>query len=327
MDLEVTCACGRRLVVSEFAIGMTNPCPGCGQPLTVSLKNARPVGGDVTPSPSSAPPAPEIAPVSEFSAPHQPAVRQVSGNQCARCGRTFRGDWDRYRTSEGIVCHICSNQAVSKADQSITGFIEPVESIRIDAAAVEPIPPEQRVVILEGETPWYERLIPDEQFMHKVAIAGAVVVIALGLYYWLTMGFEVPSPDTAPSGDGAAQGELEASATAVATEAHGWALVAIGIFTKFVACYIGIFMYLTWANRTPNETLMANLIVILPVALGIALVSYVPFVGFIFVAMILFKLYDFEWFDLVRLPLSLLVGNIFGSFLYILLSGLLGLTL
>jgi hypothetical protein len=29
---------------------------------------------------------------------------------CIRCGKEFRGDWDRHETDDGVYCHLCANQ-------------------------------------------------------------------------------------------------------------------------------------------------------------------------------------------------------------------------
>ncbi|MBX7259345.1 MAG: hypothetical protein K1Y02_23485, partial [Candidatus Hydrogenedentes bacterium] len=297
MDLEVTCACGHRIVVSEFAIGMTNACPGCGKQLTVNYKNARPIDADIPRANEVKTPVVEQPVESPFSAPVQEAPVRDPGRHCARCGRAFRGDWDRYRTSAGVVCHICSNQAIKPEEQSITGFIEPVESLKIDPVEVDLPPAAPSVVIAEAEdVPWYKRITIDEDFMRKVALVGAVLVLAVAAYYWVTQGFEVPERGAFHAGGDTSEPVVEGEPVVEATPAHARALFAISLFTAFISYYIGIFMYLTWANRMPNETLIANLIVILPVALGIAALSYVPFIGYLAIILILFKIYDFEWF-------------------------------
>lgn len=45
----------------------------------------------------------------------QPTTRMAASSmpvpQCARCGREFRGDWDRHAGEEGTVCTICARQS------------------------------------------------------------------------------------------------------------------------------------------------------------------------------------------------------------------------
>lgn len=328
MDLEVTCTCGHRIVVSEFALGMTNRCPGCKEPLTVTLKNSRPLDQD-GPRPEAPEPAAAAAPMaSPFDAAEPERTVRDPKKHCARCGRVFRGDWDRYRAPEGTVCHICRHQAVKPEEQSITGFIEPVESLKIDAAsgAIPPVEP-STVVFEEEDVPWYKRISVDEEFMRKVAIAGAILILSLSVYYWVTQGFVVPSREALHGGGEPSEQAAESTPAVEATPMHARALIAISIFTKFAGCYAGLILYLTWVNRMPNESLFANLLVILPVALGLTVVLYIPFLGYLVAILLVYKLYDFEWIDLIRLPLSLFVGNVFGYFAYVFLAGLLGMTL
>lgn len=44
-------------------------------------------------------------------APSRAEVREVRRDCCARCGREFRGEWDRHTRDEGIICNICANRA------------------------------------------------------------------------------------------------------------------------------------------------------------------------------------------------------------------------
>lgn len=39
-----------------------------------------------------------------------PEKKPVAEDQCARCGRPFRGDWDRHEDEEGTLCTFCSRQ-------------------------------------------------------------------------------------------------------------------------------------------------------------------------------------------------------------------------
>ncbi|MBM3289146.1 MAG: hypothetical protein FJY92_03255, partial [Candidatus Hydrogenedentes bacterium] len=93
MDLVVTCTCGHQMTVSEYAAGMTAPCPACKKPLTVSPENSRPASAAQAIPPPHAP----VAPSADMQGQTYTPLRTSSlKTHCARCGREFRGDWDRH---------------------------------------------------------------------------------------------------------------------------------------------------------------------------------------------------------------------------------------
>jgi hypothetical protein len=92
-----TCRCGHKAKVSEFTIGMTATCEHCRQPLEITVDNTEPYAA----------PAPEQAEPLEFERRPGP----MDPDHCSRCGAPYRGDWDKYMTPSGRVCHICANQA------------------------------------------------------------------------------------------------------------------------------------------------------------------------------------------------------------------------
>ncbi len=88
-NLICTCECGHRFHVSDSAWGMESVCGMCGRPIQVTPDNTRPVDVEIPPGESD---------------------RGSSADHCARCGRPFRGDWDKNSSAEGMICHICANQ-------------------------------------------------------------------------------------------------------------------------------------------------------------------------------------------------------------------------
>lgn len=104
MDLLVTCKCGHQMTVSEYAAGMTAPCPKCGQPLTVSSENAKPITRDSVSTASRPAFAQGVRSSSVEPEIHYTPLQTSSlKNSCARCGREFRGDWDRHQSSMGLA--------------------------------------------------------------------------------------------------------------------------------------------------------------------------------------------------------------------------------
>lgn len=326
MDLLVTCTCGHRMTVSEFAAGMTAPCPACGKPLTVSPANATPV--ERRPAP---PPAPAITPsVGASDIAYTPLRTASLKSHCARCGREFRGDWDRHPSAAGLVCNICNNFVASSAiaTQS-SGYVAPVDSMKLDPV-LDPVPAAPiEVEVVEKD--WREKYMPDNAMMQRIAVGAAV---AFGLYtVWLLISgaWEVPP---APE-------DIEAAA-AVATAAELpklplWAGIAMTVLSGcsgFVSTCAGIYIFLMLGNRLPEDSFLANIIRILPAAvlitalgMGASMFS-ASIIGVViaifFVAPIVFVFFGFEAQDIINYPLAMFLAGVLQSMCLILIYWVIG---
>jgi len=322
VDIRVSCPCGNEMVMSEFAVGMRTTCPSCGHPLNVSWQNSRPLDSD---EPTVAVPVSEVAAKSDASlfAQEQPAEKPRLGkNHCDRCGRPFRGEWDRHEANEGALCNICVNlvRQVDPNDAS-SGFVAPIDTLRIERDD-EPVP--APVAPTEDQRSWFERNWPTEGTMQKIALYGGLAVVVLAALVFVTSGFDVPEMDTV--GKVVADGSTE-----TVPEPAGIAFYVISMITGYFGVYLGMYIFLSWGNRLPNETLIPNLIAVAPVALLASLLWLVPPVMWIvvlfrwmWVAILAFTVYGFEWGDIVRFPASFLVAGIFKFLLWYALMGLLG---
>lgn len=127
----IACTCGRRVRVLLGATEERKPCPQCGAMVRIpaSAVSPQPVSNvepsavaDATaqseialffdedqgsPSPESADGQPAETAQAMATEPKPKAYDTI----CARCGREFRGDWDKVDTDAGYMCHICANLA------------------------------------------------------------------------------------------------------------------------------------------------------------------------------------------------------------------------
>ena len=253
---------------------------------------------------------------------------QVSSmkTHCARCGREFRGDWDRHATAHGLVCNICSNLVASQA-QSLqsTGFVQPVDTLKLDPSD-DPIT-RQPVEVEEVQEPWYQPYIPDKEMMRRITIGAA---IAFGLYtiYLVISGAWIvdPAPEKA---NGIVQTATEAPPPA--PELPVWAKVAVSILytsSGFAGTLVGLYVFLMLSRRLPQETFLANLIHILPATAIITALLFaariLPFgaiPAFLFIPLVIFVTLGFEAQDILNLPIGMFIGGLLTFAFYTLLYG------
>lgn len=279
------------MTISEFAIGMTMTCPVCGREEELSASKVKPVRGDegnAVPV-SSAP--------SERPAPPQPDREAL---QCARCGKMFKGSWDRHPSPIGTVCNVCRSFVVHQnVEIGVDGYVAPVESIRIDPVeearqAFEEEPDE--------EAPWWERYRPDPQMMQRIAIGAGITIILLTIYYWITDS-RMPTAD-----------ELEqikrAQETGEVSELGKWAVVIVRAPFRYLSTVLGLYVFLYLGKRLRQDSVVANIIDIAPVALVVMIISMFPCIGWLLIFLVVFVSFGFESSDIINLPIAFVLAGI-----------------
>lgn len=327
MDLIVTCTCGHQITVSEYAAGMTAPCPQCGQPLTVAPENSKPITRTPTTSVDRQSATQSAAPgnvsTSEFS--YTPLKTASLKTHCARCGREFRGDWDRHQTPAGLVCNICTNFVASSA-QTIqsSGYVAPVDVIKLDPDL--DVHPQEAVEVEEVEKSWREKYMPDRAMMQRIAIGGAV---AFGLYtLWLIVSgaWAVgPSPEDVEN----AAAVADAADTPKLPLWAGIAITVLSTCSLFVSTFTGIYIFLTLSHRLPNDTFLANAIQLLPATAIITAVYFATSVLWlpilsallllILIPILIFLNFGFEAQDIINFPLGIFLGGALQGIAYLLI--------
>lgn len=298
------------MLVSEFAIGGSVPCHACGRMVKVAPETVRPAHSPDTSATQQAP-----------SAQHRPASpppQQPSGpERCARCGRPFRGDWDRFRTSIGIICNICRN-LVQPADPGnpASGYVAAVDTIKLEPEAP---PPDQFEIPEDEEHPWYERYRPSDERMRQVALFSGLAIIVITIFLVLTEGFEGPPPEPV-------QDKAVAETAAVGKVAPIVAFI-VGLGSRVFSAVCGLYLFLLFGKRLPNDTFIKNVIALTPVALALAGLHMLPIpcVGFILTLLLISFLYGLRWEDVLNYPIAYVLAAILTFVLQTTALGLLAL--
>ncbi|MCL4217824.1 MAG: hypothetical protein KJ052_12575 [Candidatus Hydrogenedentes bacterium] len=281
-DFFVACPKGHEIAVSPFQEGMSLPCPKCGALVTVTDESIQeravsppvqappPVQGatPLSPSPGPAPGAP-----SELSAPQGPVV-------CDRCGKPFRGPWDRLNTTAGVLCNICANYIGSGAKRiTEERGPKPVDTTLLDS----------KVNLKPDREP--SRF---DEIMRKVALISGGAVVVLALFFWL-IGEQsnIPEPGPAAQQETAAEGFPEVTV--------GGGIVLIGLMAVFGIApqWLALYLVLMWSERLPNDTFAANALVLLLYAVAINLLGLIPCFGLILTIYILWAHFDLNISELM----------------------------
>lgn len=327
MDLLVTCTCGHQMTVSEYAAGMTAPCPKCGQPLTVSPQNSKPITRE-----SVSPTTRAVSSQGQGASPsggqgiqYTPLQTSSLKNNCARCGREFRGDWDRHQSATGLVCNICWNLVQQTQNLQSTGYVAPVDSMKLDPV-IDP-QPQELPEVEEVEKSWREKYWPDEAMMRRIAIGGAVAFGLYTVYLIISGAWAVgPAPEDLENATTIAEGDS-------LPELPMWAAVMMTVLSAsstFISTLAGIYIFLMIGRRLPDTNAVANLIQILPAAAVITLLyfaaSVIPFAGiavtFIFVPAVIFVSFGFEAQDIINFPVAMVLAGILKTMTYLLIHGM-----
>lgn len=184
-----------------------------------------------------------------------PVPPSVAAPRCARCGRAFRGDWDRHPREDGVLCNICARQLPPER----TPWDSP-----IDRGTVPP-PSHEELRELARLT---NRHAKPERDPNKYR--GLPVFLAFGagtmLLVWLlpaekwvgSFMLEVFSAEKPPRG----------------TDAY-YAVLAAGLFGVFLAQFMALYLTLAQANKLPVDVFVANAFHIAVVTLVVWFFSFV----------------------------------------------------
>lgn len=232
--------------------------------------------------------------------------------RCARCGRPFRGEWDRFQGNEGAVCNICANLAAEQ-DPAV-----PRPSI--------PTPQPHKAFRNPGwsalEAEPSKELSPEDKRRRNAQMIGlaAIALITITVYVLWPAGEGAPGRGVEPEAAEAAARELSRGVDYLL---RGIRLV-LGIATKALALYLALMA----VNKLPNETFLKNLAAVLVVAVPLYLIGFIPLAGgFIIMLIIVHVVFDpglggLVYFVVFNVLASMLTGAV-GKLIY----GALGLAL
>lgn len=317
LDRVFACPCGHKMRVSEFQLGMDITCPMCKAEHRLRESNTEPLV-------RNAPAAPTTPRTNAFSLDKgeitlgAPAAA-ADGEVCARCGKVFRGDWDKHATIMGEVCNVCANLAMDGGPETLklasAAPPAPAYDPFTDPTKAQPLPaPEESA---SRKPRWMEEH-PTESKAILWGLALLVIVLAL----WATT-VEPPAP--------VERSDEEIAAAQAAVEQLGELpfIVVYGFNVAFWFLGIGVplFLLLKFTNKLPFDSWWANGFEVGWVALFLAVIGAIPVVGGVIGMFIsicfLWNRYDFGIFHFV---LYGLLSMVCGILLFALRAVVLGLT-
>lgn len=300
--------------VSEFALGMTGTCTGCGRPLRVGPENTAPL--------EPAPPS-----TASTSAPGTPAAPPAS---CARCGRAFRGDWDRYSRAGGLFCHICANLSDQRAaaDTSPAPVASPENPNALDAVADEDN---------EGQAlSWGDKFAEFREtraFRRGLWIAAfSVIGLAIAVSF-----MDTPEPAVAPqeSAEISVWNAVENLSPAQARW-FGWVMAATNWGFMWLRTFFALYIALAMAGKLPGyqwfgsavhvgvvSLVMTGIALAMSIGLGFFLGFLGGLLGFVVIIYVFFTVYDAGLTDIVTFAVfRFLFGILFSMLQMLILGGL-----
>ena len=291
----VECPCGCRTRVEIDQYGDRWDCPVCGLEQVLNEETTAPVSPESSPqSNPSARPAPQpavpstavaegagdvalfeddgedIEPAAPVHAPIHAAV--ASEAACSRCGRPFRGDWDRIEADGEAYCNICANLATRPiaAPRNSPGDVPEDEVTReIDRMNEErwgQIAPPDRPELTEADRRLRRRQI-------KIYAAFSALIL-LAILLW-------------PSDDGQFGKAVDPTELPLAVN---WVIAVTVLLAGASATVAALYITLDVGNALPNENFAANLLAVSVVGLpfwlalrllqiALSVISTFPLVG------------------------------------------------
>jgi len=330
--------------VPEDALWKSGTCPKCRRPIRITLDNTRPTPEDVEPDsfvadktqmqPKHEAPTPPAKPTpspfeeSGESPNQQPERAPLQEDVCPRCGRPFRGDWDRVQTDAGVLCHICANLAGASTKPAAE---EPATLAAYPDMAGKNIeyetwhepgwrPPQEKPPEKSGRWTLNRKALAEKfrQYPAQCIFAGVAIMLMLGiLLFWPSGGRE--SREIAPE-----------SAKELSHGAYYFVSTVDLLFGLFMR---GLTIYLTlhFTQKLPNDTFGKNAVAVGILALPVWGLGFVPGIGWALASLAMLyiwvSVFDFSLSDLLVWLLVAFIMGMLGWRLGALLMGGLGLIL
>ncbi|GEM_PF-3101290 len=280
--------CGHKMKVSPFVLGAKGRCARCNRVLVVSEQNTQPYtsdksailpkgGGstkrDVSESASA---------VAGFTEPQASAPVLPRDSTCARCGKPFRGEWDRNPTPQGTLCHICSRLITEQTVPVVLG-----------KTADEPPPSPESYIPLQpmGQSPKNETPeVPSFARKHPELFRGviwalALLVVVLALYFALK--------GSTYDSEQATHLPAETAPVAISKEIAllVWFFLA---FFMLLGHFLALYLTLQMFEKLPSEHILGNVAALILPTFVAAFFGFIPVVGTLFTVLIFYAWLDFS---------------------------------
>ncbi|MEK7795693.1 MAG: hypothetical protein AAB353_14240 [Candidatus Hydrogenedentota bacterium] len=175
--------------------------------------------------------------------PSAPVEAKARVESCARCGRAFRGDWDRIETRCGLLCYICSNQPGEGISERVRIEEERKAQIRPDPLTAQ----ERNTTEMPGK--WWEIDTQSREF--KMALwCLALGTVALAIYM---TGEHGSMPERRPGWAIADQDADPKLPRSVTYAIIGWDLVA-----AYACTAAAMYLALRQDMKLPHESFWRN---------------------------------------------------------------------
>jgi hypothetical protein len=260
--LLVTCECGHKFQVSDGAWGTDVVCGNCGITFRINKNNAR--LQDEAPSPEEAP-------------------KKDSPDHCARCGRPFRGDWDKVATPEGVICHICANQSreASTGETAFEAVAPPSEPTAPDAENLDVIDHDADDIVIDEEAPTLGKRFED--FRESRGFRTALWVAAISVIFLAIVATFIDTPP--PPDETATQTETETVGglgffrpPQTWTESQKTTVRVVRFVLEavflFAPTFAALFLALAFADRLPGYHWLSSAVHVGFVSIGVGFVLY-----------------------------------------------------
>ena len=186
------------------------------------------------------------------------ALDKETGETCMDCGRKIRGDWDRFRRDDGVLCYVCSNQGTHGTPERLMTKPEPrmlnENDLLIDTSP-PPAPP---------EVAWYANSESPRFRLFVWSLALGTLMFGAYVYFF---DFGPPPQET----------RTTAQAIQEISEMPTWArgvLQAWSILAVYLAGLSATYVALSWTNWLPHNEFKRDVFYIGVIMLGLTFMHF-----------------------------------------------------
>lgn len=184
-----------------------------------------------------------------------PVPAPVAEPRCARCGRAFRGDWDRHPREEGVLCNICARQLPPER----TPWDAPIDRGTVPPPSHEELREIARLTNRREKPERDPNKYRGLPVFLAFGVATMLLVWLLPVEKWVgSFMLEVFSAEMPPRG----------------TNAY-YAVLAAGLSGVFLAQFVALYLTLAQANKLPVDVFVANAFHVAVVTLVVWFFSFV----------------------------------------------------
>ena len=166
-----------------------------------------------------------------------------TGERCAECGRTIRGDWDRFKFEEGVICYVCSNQGTHGVPERVLTREERREFDEKDMLIEKQSEPDVPMA------PWY--LNPQSEEFKRVVMGLALLTMGVALFVYLFVDSPEPAGRVVQDGAGAEPVQIPMFVQVIVWT---WR-----IFAVYFGVFLTIYLVLDRRNGLPYDSFKKNM--------------------------------------------------------------------